>query len=343
MAAASSSDEASALRLTEEMELFLKKRIRVRLDERETVQLLMDAILGPRGLALEYADNRTKSAAETFESRSGNCLSFTLLFVAMARQLGLNAHFNEVMEVMGWDRRGSVVWNSRHMIAEVSTPPGYVLVDFLPEAEKRYRDVRRISDERTLAHYYNNLGAEALAGGGVETALDYFGKALEQDPSFTPAWVNRGAAYRRRGDDALSEASYRKALEIDPSDVTAASNLVGLLHSTGRGVEAQAYAETVRRFRWRNPFYHFSRGLVAARADDLAAAKVHFKRAVRRRRSDPAFHAELAEVLIGLGEPRRACRSLRKAIKHTEDLEGVRRLELRLGEPGCLERRQSRD
>lgn len=325
-------DTASLLELTGEMERFLKEKVRLRTDERETVKALMEAILGPRGLALEYADSRTKTAAETFESRSGNCLSFTLLFVAMARHLGLNARFNEVMEVISWNRRGNSVWNSRHMIAEVWTPPSYTLVDFLPETEKRYRAVRRISDQRTLAHYFNNLGAEAFADGRSSEALEFFRKALAVDPTFAPAWVNQGAVYRRMGDDARSEESSLKALEVDPTEMTAASNLAQLYQATGREKEAALYRRMVQRFRQRNPFYHFHLGLTAVRDGDLEAAERHFKRAIRRRRNDPLFHAELAAVHLELDHPGKARRSLKKAIQHAEDEDRRRRLELRLQE-----------
>src|SRR4051794_10491152 len=44
-------------------------------------------------LDLTYENERTLTAAETFAARSGNCLSFTNLFVALARAANLAAEF----------------------------------------------------------------------------------------------------------------------------------------------------------------------------------------------------------------------------------------------------------
>jgi Flp pilus assembly protein TadD len=318
------------LALSPEMIEFLEARVHRSTDAADTVESLLEVIVGSRGLALDYADTSTRTAIETFTTRNGNCLSFTVLFVAMARQLGLRARFNEVMEVMSWGRHGNVVWSSRHMIAEVSTSSGLVQVDFLPELEKRYRSRRTISDERTLAHYYNNLGAEQLALGDAKAALDLFQRSQAVDSSFTPAWVNQGVAWRYLDRTEEAEASYKRALEIDPGEMTAASNLAILYEAVGRPKEAAPYLERVRRYRKRNPFFHFSLGLQAFRSGELEEAVIHFKRAIRRQRKDAGFRAELAEVYLGLGMQRKAQRSLKKAIKLAESDEKRRQYQRRL-------------
>ena len=312
---------AELLALNPEMVLFLEARVRRSADAADTVKSLLEAIVGDRGLALDYTDTSTRTAIGTFNARNGNCLSFTVLFVAMARHLGLQARFDEVSEVMSWGRHGNIVWSSRHMIAEVSTSSGLVQVDFLPELEKRYRSRRRISDHRTLAHYYNNLGAEELTLGNVEAALELFDRAQATESTFTPAWVNQGVALRHLGRTEEAEASYKRALEIDPSEMTAASNLALLYDALGRPRDAAPLLEQVRRYRKRNPFYHFSLGLEASRAGEARAAVTHLKRAIRRQRKDAGFRSELAEVYLDLGLHGKARRSLGKAIKYAEEEE----------------------
>jgi Flp pilus assembly protein TadD len=306
------------LALSPEMVEFLDAHVTQSADAVDTTRSLLSAIVGSRGLALDYADTSTRTAVETFNVRNGNCLSFTVLFVAMARHLGLVARFNEVMEVMSWGRQGNVVWSSRHMIAEVSTASGLVQVDFLPHIEKQYRLQRRISDQRMLAHYYNNLGAEHLSVGKAGSALDLFRRAQAADPTFTPAWVNQGVALRHLDRNQEAEESYLRALEIDPDEMTAASNLALLYESMGREKDAAPYLGQVRRYRKRNPFFHFSLGLQAARDSEPRVAVKHFKRAIRRQRKDAGFRAELAEAYLALGLEGKARRSLGKAIKRAE-------------------------
>jgi Flp pilus assembly protein TadD len=304
------------LAMSPEMIEFLEANVYQSADASQTAASLLSAIVGSRGLALDYADTRTRTALDTFTTRNGNCLSFTVLFVAMARHLGLRTTFNEVMEVLSWGRHGNVVWSSRHMIAEVATSAGMVQVDFLPELEKRYRSPRRISDQRMLAHYYNNLGAETFSIGDHEAALVLFRRSLEVDDTFTPAWVNNGVALRRLGRREEAEKSYLRALEIDPSEMTAASNLALLYAAMSRAKDAEPYFELVSRYRKRNPFYHFSLGLEASRNGELKAAVKHMSRAIRRQRKDAGFRAELAEVYLDLGRERKAKRSLKRAIYH---------------------------
>ena len=146
----------------------------------------------------------------------------------MARHLGLEAYFMEVSEVLSWDLRGEVVVSNRHMFAEVEIDNGKRQVDFLSGSEKRYFSVRRISDERARAHYYNNLGVEKLTAGDPKDAVPYFSKALETDPTLSPALVNQGFAHRRLGSFDEAERSYLQALEMRSGDPSAASNLASL-------------------------------------------------------------------------------------------------------------------
>ena len=50
---------------------------------------LMKALYEKAQLKLEYDATRTKTAAETFATRSGNCLSLVLMTAALAHQLDL--------------------------------------------------------------------------------------------------------------------------------------------------------------------------------------------------------------------------------------------------------------
>src|SRR5262245_38276080 len=54
-------------------------------------------------LDLNYENDRTFTAAETFDARSGNCLSFTNLFVALARSMKLAAEYQVVDVPPIWD------------------------------------------------------------------------------------------------------------------------------------------------------------------------------------------------------------------------------------------------
>ena len=305
---------AEVMALSPEVERFIDERVRRGQSRGARVLDLMDALFGKDGLDIVYGNHETKTAVETFETRSGNCLSFTILFVAMARHVGLEAHFQEVSEILSWDRRGDVAVSNRHMFAEIETHEGTLRVDFLPGVEKRYRSVRRVGERRVLAHYYSNLGAEALTGDDLELAKEMFSRALEIDDTLAAAWVNLGVTHRRLARPKLAESCYLRALELSADEISAASNLAALYQASGRLREAGPYLRKIRKHRRRNPFYHFRVGQAAASRNDLAVARRRLRRAVRLLPDDALFRAELGRVQARSGRPRKAERSFRRAL-----------------------------
>ncbi len=315
------------LALNRKMAEFLVRHVSTRQTAEAQVFALMDAIFGKKGLGITYDSAATRTAIETFEAKSGNCLSFTVLFVALARHLGLDAYFEEVDQVISWDRRGEVVVRNLHMVVEVEIENGYHVVDFLPEAEKRYRAVRRISDTRALAHYHNNLGVDALASGDPLGARVAFNDALTTDPTFGYAWTNLGVAQRRLGDVEAAERSHLKALEIDRNEPAALANLASLYLAQGFTDKAAPLQRKVDAHLERNPFHHYRQGTASLRGGDLAAAIQSFREASRRMPEESEFHAALGAALARSGETAKARKSLARAIDLAEDDEQKARLE----------------
>lgn len=324
--------DADILRLSPKMASYLVQHVRRGQDPRARVYDLVDLLLGEKGLHLTYEKTGTKSAIETFNSRRGNCLSFTILYVAMARHLGLDAYFEEVSEVLNWDRRGDVVLRNQHMFVQVEILNGFVTVDFLPGVETRYRQVRRIHEPRVLAHYYNNLAVDLLAEGDAKGAVPLFQKALEKDSTFAPAWTNLGVAYRRLGDYEQAEESHRKGIEAEPGELTASANLASLYLFLGRNEEARPLLARVDEHLKKSPFHLFQLGMKSLREDDAAEAVRHFKEAVRRLPKEPEFHVALADAYLATGDTASARENLRRALELTDDEEKKAELARELAE-----------
>ncbi|RPH98659.1 MAG: transglutaminase domain-containing protein, partial [Lysobacterales bacterium] len=75
---------------------------------------LLYAIMGEGTFELVY-DDITRTAAETFRDQRGNCLSFTNMFVAMARHVGLDASYQEVEVPAEWSLSGQAFLLSQHV------------------------------------------------------------------------------------------------------------------------------------------------------------------------------------------------------------------------------------
>ena len=157
--------ETDPMQLNPGMARFLVQQIKPDLPRKIRLNSLLNAIFSKDGLNIQYGNTQTLTAAETFESRTGNCLSFTILFVAMARHLGLHASFKEVGEVTSRDVRGELLLANYHMYAEVEIDNGVASVDFLPGADKNYKSVRRISSERATAPLFQQPRCRDPSGG----------------------------------------------------------------------------------------------------------------------------------------------------------------------------------
>lgn len=219
--------EAGIATLDARMRRFVATELTATSDSARLEQLIGAVIRSPT-FHIDYGD-QTRTALETFETLRGNCLAFTNLFVALAREAGLEVAYQEVDVPPTWSLRGDTLAVSRHInaIATVNGQPDYV-VDFnMPEFRAAYPR-RAISDARAAAHYYSNLGVEQMQAGEPEVALAYLRKSLAMDRTLPQAWINLGVWHRRRGDFARAEASYVEALRLAPRDYVAMNNLASL-------------------------------------------------------------------------------------------------------------------
>lgn len=304
------------IRITEEMRRFVHEGVSTGLKPSHRLSALMDAVFGKGSddLGVEYGSHETRTAAETFARRSGNCISFANLLVALAREAGLAAYFAEVDQVLAWDTRGEALIKNKHMVVEVEIENAVLHVDLVPDMP-RYHVVRRISDDRAAAHYFNNLGVERLVEEGVDASLPYFRRALELAPEFAASWINLGVALRRGGRFDDAEKAYRRAIEIDRSERSAFSNLAFLYRVWGRPEEAEILHDRIDRYRRRNPFHAYLLGRQAVESGALAEAAEHFRDAVRREPEEARFHFALGDALYRAGELEKAEKSLRRAFE----------------------------
>ena len=93
------------LEVTADMAEFLDRSVDAKRTEQTRLTDLLNAIVDEERFELVY-DDKTRTASETFRDRRGNCLSFTNMFVAMARYLDLSAQFQEVDIPPDWSTAG---------------------------------------------------------------------------------------------------------------------------------------------------------------------------------------------------------------------------------------------
>ena len=272
-------------------------------DDRKRVELLQDFLYDEANLGIIYSAEKTHTAMELYNARSGNCLSAMNLYVAMARHLGIEARFQRVDVQPSWDKRGGLLVLSQHINAtgRFDQTIRYV-ADFTPEIALQQLTSKVISDTQARALYFNNLGVEALVAHNYEGAIAYFKNALFLDPENAIAWNNVGAAFNRIGDRALAQYSYRTAFELDGNSATAIANLAKFYHAQGDTRRARAYELAIERFNAMNPYYHYAQGHVAYGEGDLALARKAFERALALKEEEPDFYVALGRIYFEQGD-----------------------------------------
>ena len=269
--------------------------------------------LEERGLfSLDYAEV-TRTASATFHERQGNCLSFTMLFIGLARAAGLNATYQSVEVPPTWANDGRVVIAS-HVNAVVRTGVGEeTVVDFNVRAARANERSRRVSNSYALSLFYTNLGAEALVRGEYAASLAYLRESARVYPNIAGLWVNLGVLYSRHARYEHAEAAYLRALAVDDREQSALANLVVTYEALGRPERVLEYRDKVQAYRERNPYYHYGVATRAFEEQDFATALTALRRALRLKSDEHQFHELRAEALTALGRQREAQQSFERA------------------------------
>lgn len=209
--------------------------------------------------------NGTKTAAQVFEDRKGQCIELTNLYLALSRAAGVHSYALTV-KVSGWEKAAA----GDHVIAGFDYGNRKVLVDlgvpfFDPkegELEKYhnhdYKNAVLVSDQKFLAindintgacfneqnryseavkaleravavwpnaFAYTNLGRAYSGLNQIDKAIETYKKSLELDNSISTTWNNIGCIYARQENYREAVKYFERALQCNPDDPSAQQHL----------------------------------------------------------------------------------------------------------------------
>lgn len=305
------------LALSPELKSILDREIKDSLVGRSKLKRLRELMFGEDELNIHYNASVTLTASETFVVGQGNCLSMTSLFIGAARYIGLDARYQTVEVDPTWDHDGNTMVRYQHIVAtgEIIGGSQYV-VDFLPEFVIGDMRAKVIPDREAKALYFNNLGAEGIVDGSLDDAIKYLRFAIRLQPDFSDAWTNMGAAQRRSEQYDLAEFSYQRALQQDPGNYSALSNLGWFYQFRGRDREAAEIVERVHQYRDRNPYFHYFKGRVAFEQGAYQRALDEIQKSVKLKRDEPDFYTTLAQIHERIGDTEQSRKMLALADRY---------------------------
>jgi tetratricopeptide (TPR) repeat protein len=285
----------------------------------QRIEWLSAFLFSPEGLGLEYTHDSTGTIAETYASREANCLSATLMFLALADELGFNARPQEYRRALIWSQEEDTVYRIAHVNVHIRTNDATFTVDFEPylitDGDRRPRP---IGEDRLLAHFYNNRAAEHMSRHEYVAALNAIQRALSLDERFVPAWNNLGVVKQRQGRYESAEDAFLRALSVHSTNESVLSNLASLYAAMGETDLLKRYERRLQRAQRRDPFHQFEKGLALEDQGQYQQARRHFRRAISHHDREPLFHFALARAHYELGAMRRATWALRRAIQTSQ-------------------------
>lgn len=306
-------ESVDLLGMSTEMKQFVEAQVSKRGVNDSKAWLLAYAMLDQWVLDFTYDPQVTLTAREAFRVRRGNCLTFSNMFVAMAREAGLNAWYREVEIAPEWSSVDDTLLVSMHVNAAVYDRNTEYVVDVSRRRERIGERSRRLGDDEATAQFYNNLGANALVAEDLAMAYAYFRKALDARPNLAYVWSNMGVVLRRNGqtDDAM--LAYQTALQYDPGQTVAINNLYTIYEEDGDVEAAARLVSRVERNRRRNPYYLHYLAEAANEEQLWDEGMENAEKAIRLEPNDYRFYYTLAQAQFHAGETRLAQFNLSRA------------------------------
>jgi Flp pilus assembly protein TadD len=253
------------------------------------------------GLGLKYKADATNTVAESYRTRQVNCLSFTLMAVALAREAGLKAEGQQIDRVLAWNLTNDVVMQSLHANAVITIGGRDFMVDIA--SSRLYGAVidYKVDDRQLLASFYGNRAMELMASGHAAYATPWLDEAMKLKPEDATFWNNAGVLAQRLGDKAAAESWFLRAARQNPRLMSVYYNLVALYHARGDSTRAAFWQERADKILRYDPYYQFSLGERNVQTGDYADAVRYYRRAISLDGREQLFHFGLARAYARLG------------------------------------------
>ena len=257
----------------------------------------------------DYEARNTLTAAEAFERGGGNCVSFTNMFIAMGRSLGIPVQAALAYGPGETERVEDLVVVDSHVVAAYRHSKGRAIYDFERNRETALVGYRLLDDYWLMAIYLNNHAVELILEDRFDEAMVFLRDALVLAPGFVDAYNNIGVTQRRLGNTEKALDAYLLALRLDPDNSSIRNNLKPLFkimsdeRAANRGDVEPSEFESL-----------MSEGDTELSHGAVVTARKLYKRARGVEPDRPEPYVALARAQLYRGQLRDAKKELRRAL-----------------------------
>jgi tetratricopeptide (TPR) repeat protein len=175
--------------------------------------------------------------------------------------------------------------------------------------------INRKIEGKAVTHFFK--GVVFGNTGQYDQAISELNKAIEMNPKFAEAYLNRGIVYAQaKGEYDQAISDFSKAIEIDPGDADAHLNR-GLAYTISKGQYDQAFADFNRAIGIdpKLPMAYRNRGLAYRVKGQHDQAVVDFNKAIEINPKDSIAYINRGLVYQGKGQYDQAISDFNKAIE----------------------------
>jgi tetratricopeptide (TPR) repeat protein len=272
-------------------------------DSVERMQRLRDFLSSPRELGFKYRA-ATYNANEAYRARGGDCMAYTLLFVALARDLGLPVHVVHVSEVKNYYEKEGWFFVSSHVAVGFSSGAGATVIDLSKEVKKEWQlsMYESIDDSAATALFYNNVAVDHMMQGDLKGAEQMLSFLHRREPAVIELTNNLGVLLNR-------EHRYRESLTLLELGIANKPSYgpfyTNAIHAA-RGAKLAELATDLERRGQKvaesDPFFLFARGMAAYEHDDFAFAARELERAADAKPDSPIILGWLTRAYFAGGD-----------------------------------------
>ena len=283
--------------------------------ERDRLRTLLDLMRRNGYVANTYEPYLNLTAREAFAAKRGNCLSYTSLFVALAREAGLDAKFQVVAVPPDYDSVDGRLVLNKHVNVRVERVPGRgaVTVEFSEEYASGIYNRLVVTDDYATALHYNNLAFTHARNGDPRSEFVYLRKAIDATPDNPDYWANLGVFYGRQERYDHAVAAHRRALAFDAYHGAAIRGLANAYTALGRDEAARLYRKRIAHSKVRDAYAYFALAQRALEARHVAYSLELLANAVRLFDDDYRFYELQGQAYGELGDDAAAEASFKRA------------------------------
>jgi len=283
--------EGSFFKVTDAMHLLVQKKF-AHQPKTKAVENLARWLMNENGHNMQYELDANLTPIEAFEQKRGNCLSFTLLLIHLAKTIDIKLDYNDVYLPNLWEFEAEQ--NNyillRHVNAVRKTPKIFQIFDLAIEEYDYGYPQKVITEKQAVALLNSNLAIENLIKNNFKKAFHHIKYSISLHKEKPDFWINLGVIYKKNNQLDLAEKAFLHALQLNDVNSLAASNLERLYTQLQQLQKANYFNKLAHKARQKNPYFHYKIAKKHLNEKRFNLAKKAISHAIKLHRQDPRFY-----------------------------------------------------